>query len=473
MASVWTPTNTVLSAAAMALLASITSAAPGTSLIGYNLGVTGSVGRTLQNKLALQEVDVMDFAGVTLDGSGDCTAGVQAAIDSLGSQGGIVNVPEGILAFSGALNFDGKKGIWFKGAGRSVTVHNKGTVLKFTGTVGPFLNLKSSTSVTIEGFRIVHSDAGFTGYLLDGSHGTGSDTSDLLITKCHFGSYTGLLNTARGIQFNQVISSAITNCTFDSLVNAIDGQDPSGGSYSNVIYINQCQFSSLSSDAVRYCGESWTFTSNTFEPTTTGTAKGVLTTSITPVKGLTFTGNWLGDVSSGSTPWLTLYGNGVVVQGNRFGGVATMDAISLNAVVGFFASGNNFILLRSAYSFDTAGCKRFIEFSNYYDTVTNTYRNSSNQNSFSSGASAAHTILPNGKLQQWGKATVTTGTPLVVNFPQSYGTTDYAFTWGLHSPSGVGNTVYTSAANFGNITLNVNGTAGANIVYWQVIGDEA
>ena len=408
--------------------------------------------------------------GVVADGTTDNYTGLTAAIAALGTAGGVVRLPAGEINCGTSLDLSGKFGVTLRGAGKSPTLHNQATVLKFTGTTGPFLNVKSSNSITIQDIRIVHTSASFTGYLLDGSHSTSSDTSQLVVERCHFGSYDGLQHTAFGMQLDKVISSTIRDCTFDALAGGIDGQNPAGGSYSNVITLDGCSFNDVQNVPVRYCGESWNITGCTFEPRQSGIAGAVQTTALTPIKGMNFSGNWLGDVSPGSSTWIILYGKGATFTGNRFGGTATGAAISLNAFTGFTASGNAFVLFNTVFSFDTAGCTDFIEFSNNYDTCTSIYGTTGNQNSFATGTTG-YTILPNGMLMQYGRSTVTTGTPLAITFGKAFSNANYAFTATPYSPSGANNTVYATTIGTTGITLNVNGTAGSSVVHWHAIGE--
>ena len=450
-------------------LADSTNAAKGDALVALKRTATGAVATTGHAWHDRQTFNVKDF-GALGDGATDDSTAIELTISAaIVRGGGIVQFGSGVFVCSTDIMLDEQFGITLAGEGCSPTIHNNGTVLKFTGSVGPFISVRSSHQITLRDLRIVHSNAGFSGYLVDGSQSIASDTSGLLIDRCSFGSYTGLLHTASGLQFDKVISSTVRDCTFDSLATAIDGQSPAGGSYANVITVQNCHFGDITNVPVRYCGETWSFLGNTFEPRVGGIAGAIETTALTPVKGFEFSGNWLGDVSAGGSTWLILYGKAAEIRGNRFGGTAASTAISLNAFEGASVTGNAFVLFSTAISFGTAGCTDFIEHSNDFDTCTSIFGSLANQDSFSVGT-VGHSILPNGMLMQYGRATVTTGTPLAITFNKAFTNANYAFTPTLYAPSGAGNTVYATSIGTTGITLNVNGTAGASVVHWHAIG---
>ena len=68
------------------------AASGGAGLVGYSQGASGSVSRTVAAKLA-ESVSVLDF-GADPTGVADSTAAIQAAIDSLGTAGGIITFPQ-------------------------------------------------------------------------------------------------------------------------------------------------------------------------------------------------------------------------------------------------------------------------------------------------------------------------------------------------------------------------------------------
>jgi len=405
----------------------------------------------------------------TIPGTTDMTAALQAAIDVLGGDGGTVIAPAGVYAFDDSVSLAELYGIRILGEGRSPTIHNQGTVFVYTGTGDRFIDARSSIQCTLESLRIVHSSGSFTGYLVDTSHSIARDTSGFCAENVHFGSYNGLLHSGFGINLDKAISSRLIHCSFDALDAAVDGQDPAGGSYSNVIELQACTFLETASVPVRYCGEAWSFRSCTFEPRQGGIAGAILTTVDTPVKGIGIDDCWFGDLTGGTSTWVTLFGSGAVVSASRFGGTAGGKAFSLNGFSGFKSEGNTFILFDTVYNFDTATCSGFNEESNTYDTCTNIFGSVANQDSFAIGTTG-FTILPNQKLWQWGRSTVAAGTPLAVTLPKAFTAADYAITLGLYAPATASNTPYATSIGTTGFTLNVDGS-GSNTVHWTATGD--
>jgi hypothetical protein len=68
-----------------------------------------------------QSVNVLDFGAIG-DGTTDNTAAFQKALDSLGPEGGVVNVPRGQYKFTGSINIP--QSATLRGPWNSVTAHN-------------------------------------------------------------------------------------------------------------------------------------------------------------------------------------------------------------------------------------------------------------------------------------------------------------------------------------------------------------
>ena len=66
-------------------------------------------------------VNVRDFGAVG-DGQADETSAFQAALNSLGPSGGVVEIPQGMYRFSGSLNIP--QSVTLRGPWNSVTAHN-------------------------------------------------------------------------------------------------------------------------------------------------------------------------------------------------------------------------------------------------------------------------------------------------------------------------------------------------------------
>ena len=113
----------------------------------YTQGGTGSVARTVTNKLQ-ESVSVKDFGAVG-DGSTDNTVAIQNAINYVSSVGGTLTFPTGVFLCSSTLIF--KNNVNYIGSGIDLA-GIKGTVIKYTGASDAIqINnpINSSTSANI------------------------------------------------------------------------------------------------------------------------------------------------------------------------------------------------------------------------------------------------------------------------------------------------------------------------------------
>jgi len=122
----------------LALLA----ASNGSSLIGFVQSGTGTDPYTVQDKLR-QTISVKDFGAVG-DGVADDTAAIQAALDSLTSNGGTIYMPAGNYLISSTLLLT-KEGTTLLGAGSGSNniIINGATRITATHINGPALRIKA------------------------------------------------------------------------------------------------------------------------------------------------------------------------------------------------------------------------------------------------------------------------------------------------------------------------------------------
>ena len=450
-------------------LASTASTALGDALVGVKRTFTGAVATTEHAVNEARSINLVSDCGADKTGAVAADAAMSIAIAALGTSGGVIEVPPGLYTFASPIDLGQKSCITIRGESSLTGGAAKGSKLQYTGTSGSrFVDMRSTLGCWIENCQIIHSSGSFTGYLVDFAHVIAQDSALGGLRGC---TICGPISTysAKGVNLNEAIEIDILNCNFIYLVRSIYGQDSAGGSYSNVIRIQNCQFLSTTSTPIIYGGEGWMLIGNAFEPLSNGVGGAFICTSLTPIRGMVVSGNWAGDVTTTGGVWFTLYGDGATFTGNRIGGgVGSTQGISLNTFSGFSSFGNTFNTLSVAYQFDTATCTSFIEQGNYYTAVTAKFGSATNCNSFLH-TTTGYLELGNQVLEQWGKDTVTTGTPLAITFQRAY-TTVFQIVLTLSNPSGTGNTVYDSALSTTGATLNVAGTAGGSSVRWRVIG---
>jgi len=129
------PNNSDIQVRVIGSTVEVTTAA--SSVVTYNQGGTGSVSRTVENKLQ-ESVSVKDFGAVG-DGTTDDTAAIQAAINSL-TTGGNVYIPTGTYKITATLTDDKNAPtssgmpITLIGSGAS-EVAGEGTIIQTTGAM--------------------------------------------------------------------------------------------------------------------------------------------------------------------------------------------------------------------------------------------------------------------------------------------------------------------------------------------------
>lgn len=407
--------------------------------------------------------------GVTGNGTTDDAAAIQAAIDALPTTGGTLFFNSGIYLCASGLNLDDKRSIILRGTSGMTSGAKPSSYLIFSGTgSGRLLSFRSTSGCAIEDLGIYHTSSSFTGKLIDLSHSAvASDTAFFKLSRCFVGG-DGFTGTAIGINLDQSLESTIDNCHFSYLLRGIDGQDPGGGSYSNVVRIRDNQFTNIVSNAIAWGGEAWLIEGNTFEPLSNGTAGAFGNDTSTQCKGISFINNWCGDVTTGGGTWFGVWGEGVNFTGNRIGGNSTSNAISLNTVNGYSIVGNSFDTFSVAIDYTTATCTNGYVQGNRFTSVTNQFGTTTNQNDFLQ-ATDGYVTLPSNIIYQWGDETVYSSATKAVTFPKAFTSAVYTITTGNINPSESGSYfVLTSPTITGFNAVLVSATnAGLN---WMAIG---
>lgn len=113
--------------------------------VSYNEGGTGAVTRTVTSKLQ-ESVSVLDF-GADPTGVADSTAAIQAAINSLGTNGGSIYFPVGVYKVTTQININSQSNVHLFGPGFSGSYNSTNycatliatstfTMFQFTNSVG-------------------------------------------------------------------------------------------------------------------------------------------------------------------------------------------------------------------------------------------------------------------------------------------------------------------------------------------------
>lgn len=311
---------------------------------------SGAEARTVQEKLR-DSVSVKDFGAVG-DGTADDTAALQAAIDVAKAEGRSVFFPTGTYNYSSLDLDDILDGVSLVGespAGPGASIGDC-SALRCTATgSGVGISVASSHNILFKNLALSYNSASYTGDLVSLDHSAAAvDVAFVTFQGCWFTGEGSADNANSLLKLNKAICTRIRECTFSLADKAII----TGTSYVVVLGVEDCEFQQLTTKAVYLDGtggcESLSFLRNTFENLVSGKAAAFDSgATVSNIKGLTFVGNWFGDVSTaGGLYWINApLCLGVSIQGNMFGtaGAGAGDyAIRLDACQGVAICGNRF-----------------------------------------------------------------------------------------------------------------------------------
>jgi hypothetical protein len=366
--------------------------------------------------------------------------------------------------------------------------------LKWTGSnsAARWWDARNTSGTTIDNFYFSIPQA-FTGIAVDIGAATLGQVSFNPEIKNNSFVVQGTLgaNTATCIAAPRTIMWIVARNQFANCYIAIDGRtDPDTSAIqSTSASITNNQFY-LNNMALHGGGQGWAVTNNVFEGDYTGKAQAFTTNGTLKTDGMWFAYNWTGDVTASNGSWFNVNSATIsmTIKDNYFGGNAT-------TIVGYFAgaaiSGLNFI----GNHVDTASAAL------YFDTGTSVAGSAASGNYGNNVTTCVGGVIPgttglvrfgnsgftapcelsslgtngyhanyDGSIEQWGAATVTSGTPLAVTFPTAFATSCYNIQLTLQNPTAATNTTYAGTCSTTGVTLNVNGAAGSNGVNWHVIG---
>lgn len=355
--------------------------AMGTSAVNYNQGNISAVTRTTTSRLQERE-SVMDFGCDNTGAIPDDTCFANA-VAALPASGGTIYIPAGVYLVNTFPSLASKINITFKGAGGVTAGAQAATEIKIGMTgAGNFINAPGSAGLAFEDIQFVYSSSAFTGWIMSFGN-NGSDAAFPRIKRCSFLSNSAALFTAGGINMDKTIVWSVEDSVFAGLQEAIQGYTAASGDYSNVGTIARNQFSNTRYTPIAGGGDSWIIENNNFEGFNNGTAGNVLAgslgmTSAVSMQGLQYTGNWHGDLNAAGGTWVTVFGGGIDINDNWFGGIAGSNAISANNVQGLRVASNYFTTFGTALSFDTAGNAGVSYTGNQFVGVTNQVGNPGN-----------------------------------------------------------------------------------------------
>lgn len=409
-----------------------------------------------------QSIDARWFG--VFPGTTDNGVPINAAIVALGR--GILILPAGTLSYSTPLALNGKTDVTIKGQGGVTAGGAPGTGLRYTGTGSTTaINMASSIGCWFMDVQFVYSSASFTGKLIANSGGFYCGVERVSF----FGA--GAINTADcfiDLDQSQNFTVRVFAMGAGGLRAAIAG--PSIGHFCTNVHISEGEFSGCITPPISNCGDEWLISNVAFERLTSGVAGAFAHYDARTSRGLTFLNCFFGDVTVGGGTWISARNaNAFTANGCQFGGSGSADGtigVALQATLGFTITGNSFESIGTAISLSGSCSQQNIAGNEYTGVGVQV----ATPSAMAGYATPGYEITPSGIVRQWGTSSVTTGTPLVITLPFASMAVLYAIKLTLLSPTGAGNTTYATSASATAFSANVNGTAGANSVYWEVTG---
>jgi hypothetical protein len=279
----------------------------------YDQGSIGAVNRPINEKLA-ETVSVLDFIpSGTNTSSTDCTAYIQAAINSIKATGGTVFFPIGTYLVNTTIDLNDVRNITLLGQSTLVSSPG-GSIIKLAATSGSrIVDGRSAQGLCFEKLNFQQTSTAFNAYVFDFSHSTAYDAAYITFRDCHFTT----ANNCNTIDISQAIIVLIQNCEFQggnrNIVN--------NGVYSNVINILNTTFQRAVLAPIHTSTgyvQTWTIQGCTFETLSAGGAGALL--AVGEMQALTYMGNYHGDADTTGT-WISFEGAlyGATIHNNYIG----------------------------------------------------------------------------------------------------------------------------------------------------------
>jgi hypothetical protein len=267
---------------------------------------------------------------------------LQAAVDSLGVNGGTVMLPPGDYNLTQPLDLDGRQHISLIGMGRMAGPSR----IIYGGTDTRVISCRSSAGkLGIHNLQILYTNASFTGHVIDFEGGpNGSFLS--VVSDCYLGSNNpSAVNATSLINLSRTYTMVIAQNNFAHCQTAILGRSLDVNFANGIQVLGNHFGSEIQTCCIRNAAQAWLIQGNTFQQRANGGA-GVYQGSLGAMN-VVFEGNWFGDASLNGTQinWLgynlTVSNNyieggdtGIQLQLDSFGTVITGNLMaSMNTAI--------------------------------------------------------------------------------------------------------------------------------------------
>jgi hypothetical protein len=289
--------------------------------------------------------------GAACDGVTDDATALQAALNSLSPNGGVIYTPSGSVCLFGSTLTIPQNAVTLRGLNNKNGNITTPSTWIYTGTGTRAIDARDTGGFRIDGMQIVYSSASFTGSLIDVSGLTpgSSVTFTPTIYNSFLGTSTGRTGTATLVNAGGTVDLTLDTSYFYHGAPSLLGEGIIGQNVRTTIRNNTFAFNE--NVTISSCGVNWIVEGNSFEPNTVGQAETFGTISAFPCQGGVWTSNFFGDVTADGGTWIDGFFQGTSFIGNQMAGptgVANTTGIKLNSSAGVVVSGNRFELLTNA-----------------------------------------------------------------------------------------------------------------------------
>jgi hypothetical protein len=287
-------------------------------------------------------INVRDMGAIG-DGQANDGPAIQSAINGAVAAGGdTILFPRGRYRFTAPLSLADARNVHLIGEAGSAAAPQRGdgiprddSELRYEGSTGPAIDLASAQGITFSRLRVRYTTQLNSVLIRAGHSSANRDARDLVFESCAFEG--AQFNSATIFDGNRSINLTFRDCAFRGAFRAITGAVPSGSSAGqcNVVLIERCSFEGMQQRPIFNPGQSWTVLGCTFEHLSRQISQTTVQLDAGAVEmgegaycfGLTYEGNWHGDVGNVNVDspatdygaWLRIRPQGAHIAGNYFG----------------------------------------------------------------------------------------------------------------------------------------------------------
>jgi hypothetical protein len=293
---------------------------------------------------ARPDVALFDNTGAT-----DCTAAIQAAINAIKTNGGVITFAPGTYRIDGQLTANGSYNVVLRGMGPQgsdrIGPWNTTLLFKKSGTT-PCISARASQGFTIDNLAVINDNTSYAGAIVDvGSPGDPTPTYRCTFRNGYIGGpggqNQGAHNAYAALWLGQVVEAVIENMVIARTQYGLVGRSASEPLFCNVVTIIGGRFADIGIAAILNPYINWTLFNTVFEPNVSGGPAGIKCTAEFPAESVTLVGVSFWDITT-SGVWIDYWGNGLTMSGVFAAIYGNSTFVRLNGrVEGFHATGGN------------------------------------------------------------------------------------------------------------------------------------